>query len=1246
MSKSKGRRLAEWLRNLDSDSRSGAGGIGPGSITTAKLGDDAVTSAKIADSAVATAHLADTGVTFGKLHTALVVTESDGIGNNDNDTTVATSAAIKDYVDAQVAGKDALSELSGDSDDITEGSTNLYFTNERVDDRVNSLLTAGTGITLTYDDAANTLTVTGTGSYSDSNARSALSVTTNSAGSAALAYNSSTGVFSYTPPDLSSYLTSYTESDTLDSVTGRGATTSNAITVGNLTSTGIDDNASSTAITISSAGATTFSGDVILSEATPRLDLFDTDVTDSNFRVAMAGATTYVRSRGGTSAYGQLRFQRNNDGSTNLSVFGTTTGGDVIFYDDDGSTEGLRWDASTSRLGLSDGTPATMLQVGNSGTEDSNAYITFGRRVASTETSLPFIGHDDYDGGGHNDLGLGAGSTNGTINFYTGNADDFTASKRRMSIEANGDVNIAGRLNVDTSGVGAGLSSLSITTNPFTIGDLTDFNLAFDSNEIQARNNGAANTLILNKNGGDVGIGSAPNHNLHIHQSDSGGCWVQWTNTTTGTSATDGAIVGLDSAEEFNIRVYENKPIDFWTNNTERMRITQGGNVGIRTTAPAKELQINLASTTTTTLGAKGGLELYSASSTVANGGEITWSSGSGNTELWCAISGHITTNTANGSVGDIVFAAKSADTHTTLTERMRVHGSGGGVSVSGPSGDILTLVDTNLTASSSDIGNVRIAWDDSAGTRAAYVGSVNSDEFWINNQYSTVVLTYAGARMFETISGGAKLYGKLTIEDSDYDNHIELNRSSEQWRLSPSTDGSLDIRRIGGTGTAAVDIQSNTTITGSLTTEGPDGGGVIRQWPGSSVYAMFGTANMGTSEYAVLTDGTNTFVAGGSGGSTYIRNGANDTTPQMIVKPSSIDFEGGIINQTGQISQVYSDSTGNSSTNAFTIDYNLSGNDTLTADRSKTGLFVDVDSSSTGGDTANEHRLYGIRSDVRATGDSDLMYGVYGYAESQHSSGTISQVAGVYGYGVADETSSGRTTNAYGLYGLGYGYGSGTGAAGSLYGCYARGHATASQDKNTTAVYGGYFEVEIDDPGQAQTCTNAYGLRSLMDDDSAGNVTGTGAYGLYISFAGNWNFTNKYAIYTAGNHVSYFGGEVRAAGDVTAYYSDERLKIKKGKIENALEKVNSIETFYFTNNELAKSFGYTSDKLQVGVSAQSVEKVMPEVIKVAPFDADSQGNSVSGEDYKTVQYDKLVPLLIESIKELKAEIEELKKGR
>ena len=57
------------------------------------------------------------------------------------------------------------------TDSLGEGSSNLYFTNERVDDRVNALLTAGTGITLSYDDSGNALTISGSAQYGDSDAR-------------------------------------------------------------------------------------------------------------------------------------------------------------------------------------------------------------------------------------------------------------------------------------------------------------------------------------------------------------------------------------------------------------------------------------------------------------------------------------------------------------------------------------------------------------------------------------------------------------------------------------------------------------------------------------------------------------------------------------------------------------------------------------------------------------------------------------------------------------------------------------------------------------------------------------------------------------------------------------------------------------------------------------------------------------------------------------------------------------------
>ena len=111
--------------------------------------------------------------------------------------------------------------------------------------------------------------------------------------------------------------------------------------------------------------------------------------------------------------------------------------------------------------------------------------------------------------------------------------------------------------------------------------------------------------------------------------------------------------------------------------------------------------------------------------------------------------------------------------------------------------------------------------------------------------------------------------------------------------------------------------------------------------------------------------------------------------------------------------------------------------------------------------------------------------------------------------------------------------------------------------------------------------------------------------------------------------------GTLSASGDITASTSDIRFKTNKGRITNALDKVCSLTGFYYTWNDLAKSknINLFKDDLQVGVSAQEVQKVMPEVIKPAPID----------NDYLTVQYEKLIPLLIESIKELKEEVDILK---
>jgi hypothetical protein len=110
-------------------------------------------------------------------------------------------------------------------------------------------------------------------------------------------------------------------------------------------------------------------------------------------------------------------------------------------------------------------------------------------------------------------------------------------------------------------------------------------------------------------------------------------------------------------------------------------------------------------------------------------------------------------------------------------------------------------------------------------------------------------------------------------------------------------------------------------------------------------------------------------------------------------------------------------------------------------------------------------------------------------------------------------------------------------------------------------------------------------------------------------------------------------GGTIGSTGDITAFTSDERLKSKTGPVTDALDKVCTLDTFTYTHNDLARSFGFTDNRQYVGISAQQVRKVQPEVVRIAPFDADGE-KSKSGEDYITVQYERLVPLLIEALKE------------
>jgi hypothetical protein len=108
-------------------------------------------------------------------------------------------------------------------------------------------------------------------------------------------------------------------------------------------------------------------------------------------------------------------------------------------------------------------------------------------------------------------------------------------------------------------------------------------------------------------------------------------------------------------------------------------------------------------------------------------------------------------------------------------------------------------------------------------------------------------------------------------------------------------------------------------------------------------------------------------------------------------------------------------------------------------------------------------------------------------------------------------------------------------------------------------------------------------------------------------------------------------GGEIAATGNITAFYtSDKRLKENIIPISNALDKVDKLNGVTFDWKE-GYADVHSAKGHDVGLIAQEVEAIIPEIV------------NTRDDGYKAIKYEKLVALLIEAVKELKEEVDELK---
>ena len=169
-----------------------------------------------------------------------------------------------------------------------------------------------------------------------------------------------------------------------------------------------------------------------------------------------------------------------------------------------------------------------------------------------------------------------------------------------------------------------------------------------------------------------------------------------------------------------------------------------------------------------------------------------------------------------------------------------------------------------------------------------------------------------------------------------------------------------------------------------------------------------------------------------------------------------------------------------------------------------------------------------------------------------------------------------------------------------------------------------------------ANASTNITTTYSL-DSDLRGNVVFAGRTTEYVHFSdsngGQINFHNS----GTRRFVMEDDGDFHAANDIIAFSttpSDMRLKSDIEPITDALAKVNALTGYTFTYDHAGRK--------SAGLLAQEVEQVLPSAVSNKRLPLGANNN----EEYKTLQYDQTIALLVESVKELKSEIDILKRDK
>ncbi len=212
----------------------------------------------------------------------------------------------------------------------------------------------------------------------------------------------------------------------------------------------------------------------------------------------------------------------------------------------------------------------------------------------------------------------------------------------------------------------------------------------------------------------------------------------------------------------------------------------------------------------------------------------------------------------------------------------------------------------------------------------------------------------------------------------------------------------------------------------------------------------------------------------------------------------------------------------------------------------------------------------------------------------------------------------------------------------------FSAGHYLQRSDHHTGHLVGSYNNVGAN--SQKSNPIYTIGSNYNPGDNDLSNMYGIGySHGNnapFISFSG----LTGWGLYVAADgdcrmFLDASTGKIAATGTITQNASDVRLKTNIKVIDNPIEKIKKIRgvTFDWIDN-ITTEYDFHPDSMhETGVIAQEIQEVIPDAVATAPFNGNYTKKSGTDNNFLTVKNEKIIPLCIEAIKELSAQVELLK---